>query len=407
MKKMTRFLPFILVILFFAQCSNNVVAPDRQDINRELSTLEKRLVTSGNSFGLDLFKQVNADQAGQNVFISPLSVSMALGMTLNGANAATRDSMAKTLGFAAMSAQDINESYQSLMGLLTQIDPGVTMQIANSIWHRSTFAVEQSFIDVNRLYFNAVVRGLDFTNPTAPTTINTWVQEATNGKIEGIVDPPIPPETMMFLINAVYYKGTWTYEFKKTDTRNAFFTLSGGTQKLVPMMNQSGNHRVASTSTADALDLPYGTDRFSMMILLPPAGVSVEGFVSSLDEAGLALISEGLRGREIDIAVPKFRLEYKNSLKPMLKRMGMSLAFSDFADFSKINPNVPLCITDVKHKTFVEVNEEGTEAAAVTSVEIGVTSIGSSFRVDRPFVFMIRENKSGAILFIGKIVDPS
>jgi len=407
MKTTTRFLPFILVFSFFACRNNNVVEPGQQDINRELTTLEKRIVSSGNSFGLDLFKQVNADQAGQNVFISPLSVSMALGMTLNGANAATRDSMQKTLGFTGMSDQDINESYQSLIGLLTQIDPGVTMQIANSIWHRNSFAVQQSFINTNQLYFNAIVRGLDFANPTAPTTINTWVREATNGKIDGIVDPPIPPETMMFLINAVYYKGTWTYEFKKTDTHDSYFTLSDGTQKLVPMMTQTGKHRTAATTAAVALDLPYGTDRFSMMILLPLSGENIESFVSSLNEAALTQISEGFVESEIDIAVPKFKLEYKNSLKPMLARMGMSLAFSDFADFSKINPSLSLCITDVKHKSYVEVNEEGTEAAAVTSVEVGVTSIGSSFRVDRPFVFLIREKKSGTILFVGKVVDPS
>jgi serine protease inhibitor len=306
-------LPFLFFTLFLTQCNKNASSPEQPRQMRELTSLEKQVVSADNSFGLKLFKRVNVGERGKNVFISPLSVSMALGMTLNGANGSTRDSMERVLELAGLSSDGINASYQSLIGLLTQLDPTVTFQIANSFWYRNTFAVEQPFVDVNRLYFNAEVNSLNFTDPAAASAINGWVVRATNGKINTIVDPPIPDDVMTYLINAVYFKGTWTYEFKKYDTHDEIFYLPGGGQKVCRMMNQKGNHRISSLTNGATLDLPYGNAGFSMTIFLPDYGTDIESYVDNFDESTLVQSTSGLHETDIDIAVPKFKLEYKAS----------------------------------------------------------------------------------------------
>jgi len=401
-------LPLWLTVPLFIQC-NNSVAPSEDRHARNLTSLEKRIVASNNSFGLNLFRQVNASEYNNNVFISPLSVSMALAMTLNGANGATLDSMQRALAFTGISPQEINETYLSLIGLFIQLDPQVKFQIANSIWYRNTFSVEGAFIDLNRQYFNAEVRSLDFASVSAADIINGWVDVNTNGKIKSIIDPPIPDNMMMYLINAIYFKGTWTYEFKKDQTKDDYFNGPGGVRLPCRMMSHKAKHRYGVVDNVQVLDLAYGNADYGMTVLLPGPGTDVEAFISSLDRDLLGHLADSLQEQDVSVFLPMFRLEYKKTLNQVLSAMGMGIAFSDWADFTKINRQGRLCISEVKHKTFVVVNEEGTEAAAVTSVGIGVTSGPSTpvFRADRPFVFAIRENKSGTILFIGKIVLPA
>jgi serpin B len=334
---------------------------------------------------------------------------VALGMTLNGANGATRDSMARTLEFAGLTQQDINTSYKSLITLLKGIDPKVIFQIANSIWYRPDLRVEQAFKDVNKEYFNAEINSIDFGSASAPATINGWVDRNTNGKIKEIVPDPIPRDMVMYLSNAIYFKGTWTYKFDPAYTRDDVFTLPSGSTVPCKMMSMKSTLKYAENDQCQVLDLPYGDAGFSMTIVLPKKGTSIDDFAGKLTQQQWNLWMAGLAKKEGDVYLPKFKLEYSKKLNDVLKAMGMTLAFTPgLADFTKIDTRGGLFISEVQHKTFVQVDEEGTEAAAVTSVGVGRTSIGDNFvmRIDRPFIFVIRENNTGTILFMGKIVQP-
>ena len=307
-----------------------------------------------------------------------------------------------------MTIQDVNEAYRDLIALLLDLDPRVEFALANSIWYRNTMTFEQAFLDINRDYFNAEVTGLDFADPAAAGTINNWVNENTNGKIPEIVEDPINPDLVMFLINAIYFKGDWTSQFDKSLTRDAPFTLADGSQKQVETMfhESSAAVRVYSDDLLRAIDLPYGGDAFSMTILLPREGVPLDDAITALDGPRWQAVTEGLAEAARIVGLPKFTLEYEIELKDVLSALGMEVAFGAGANFSKIRPRNDLYISEVKHKTFVDVNEEGTEAAAATSVGFGIISVPGPFLVDRPFVFVIRERFSGAIIFAGKILDP-
>jgi serpin B len=382
---------------------------------RGLTIGEQQLVESSNTFGFELLKEVVKQDGDKNIFISPLSVSMALGMTLNGTDGDTYEAMKQTLELAGLAEQEINKSYESLIHLLRGLDPEVIFQIANSIWYKQGFPVKQSFLDTCQQYFDAVVEGLDFSDPSAVDTINAWVDESTNGKIEEIVDPPIDPLTVMFLINAIYFKGTWKYEFDEQDTRSETFYLLDGSEVQCQMMRQEATLAYYKNADFQAVDLPYGNGKYSMTVLLPAQDKNIDDLIAELNDSNWNGWMANLVERDLALYLPKFTLEYDLLMNDVLKAMGMEVAFSrSQANFGRmynadqVEGNV--YIGKVKHKTFVEVNEEGTEAAAVTSVEIMVESVGPSLttmRVDWPFIFVIRENHSGSILFAGKIIDPS
>ncbi len=381
---------------------------------RDLTVAEKEVVGSANTFGLRLLEKLSeVEGPGENIFISPLSISMALGMTLNGAKENTLAEMKDVLGFSGLSIEEINESYRGLLDLLPHIDPDVEMLIANSIWYREGFPVLDEFIGINKEYFDAEVEGLDFSAPDASDIMNDWVEQKTNGLIDSIVPDNIHPLTMMFLINAMYFKGNWTLPFDEDDTHDAEFRLTDGSTVDVKMMRQESEYRYHQSSDFSIIDIPYGDEYYSMTVVLPPEGVSIYEFIASMNsnswESWLAAIPD--EGREINLYLPRFTLEYEKSLPEILEAMGMVDAFdADYADFTgmydKMKEYRNLFIADVMHKTFVDVNEEGTEAAAATSVEMRLDSAPPSFRVDRPFLMAIRERSSDAILFIGKIVNP-
>ncbi len=391
--------------LLFVQCEHNVVAPDNR-VFRELTSFEKQLVESDNRFGLKLFREVVEHKKGENVFISPLSVAMALGMTLNGANGETYEAMRNTLELAGLSQEEINQSYQSLIALLMQLDPSVQFQIANSIWHRQEMAFEQGFINLNKTYFNASVRGVDFDAPATLNLINAWVKDNTAGRIPQIIDE-IKPEHVMFLINAIYFKGVWTYRFDPTQTKDDWFTTADGAQKAVKMMHQKARlHRFFSNQAFQAVDLPYGDAGFSMTILLPHRGVSLDSLIAAFNSEIWSDWMSSFAKREIGLAMPKFRMTFDITLNQVLHNLGMGVAFTEAADFSGMYKPKRLMISEVKHKTFVEVNEEGTEAAAATSVGMRPVSAPDELRIDRPFLFAIRDSHSQSILFIGKMEQP-
>jgi serine protease inhibitor len=371
---------------------------------RQLTIAELKLIGGSNAFAFDLLRQMNSAQRGSNVFFSPLSASMALGMTTNGAAGTTYDAMHSTLRLGDASRQEVNEGYKSLIALLRGLDKATDFRIANSIWYEKTFPFNDAFLAESKSFFDAQVSGLDFTSPSALSTVNSWVNESTNQKIPAILDV-IDPAEVMFLINAIYFKGSWQKQFDKSKTAQApFFALDGSTAS-VPLMHQSVPLRVAHAPSYTAVDLLYGNSAFAMTVVLPNPNVDVNTLAESLTEANWKLLEESFSEHQSEFYFPRFKLEWKRVLNPELTALGMGIAFFDGADFTPMSPRGrELVITKVIQKTFVDVNEEGTEAAAATSVGIGVTSAPSAIRVDRPFVFVIRERFSGTIMFMGKIV---
>ncbi len=403
-------LPFLaaFVLLTSSACTRNPAEPTEPVLPRALTDSEEGLITSGNLFGLKLFQAVSATEAGKNLFLSPLSVSMALGMTLNGAAGTTRTGMEQALELAGLTEEEINASYRSLINLLTGLDRKVVFEIANSIWYREGFPVAPAFVTLNRDYFDAVVQALDFADPGAADLIDGWVDEKTHGKITEIVSRPIDPATVMFLINAIYFKGDWKYRFDSSGTAPRAFYLLDGRSIQVPTMQISPVEVACfSDEGVDVVDLPYGGGAYSMTVLMPRDTGAIYGWIESLDQAKWEAILAGLSARSLDfLTLPKFRLAYEIKLNDVLKAMGMEAAFSGEADFTRMTSDGSggLWIDEVKHKTFVDVNEQGTEAAAVTSVSMarGIEEIS----ICRPFVFVIRERLSGTILFIGLVLNP-
>jgi len=392
-----------------AACGREPAGPSRiEELPRQLSGDEVEMVRSANAFGLKLFRQLRSEtDTGENIFISPLSVSMALGMVYNGAAGETRDAMAETLELTGLSVQGANRAYRDLIDLLDGLDPAVSFLLANSIWYRDGFPIHQQFLDVNREFFDADVRGLDFDSPSAPATINAWVDDKTRGRIDQIVDAPIDPLTVMFLLNAIYFKGAWTTRFDEDLTREGLFTLADGGGIRVPMMTFPGELEldVLFGEGLEAVDLPYGGGAYSATIVLPARDSDLGTLIASLDAERWDEIVSALHPVEANVVMPRFELEYEVTLNEALQALGMGVAFTRNANFSGISSE-PLYIDKVKHKSYLRVDEEGTEAAAVTSVEVRTVSAPPVILVDRPFLLAIRERLSGTLLFMGAIERP-
>jgi serpin B len=264
----------------------------------------------------------------------------------------------------------------------------------------------EGFLTTCSKYYSALVRGLNFDDPTSVDTINAWVEDNTNGRIEKIWEDRIEKGIVMFLINAIYFKGIWTYQFDKNDTKDDWFYLPDGSMKRCRMMEQRGFFDYFKNEAFEALDLPYGDGNYSMTIFLPRWGSDIDSLIEELNQENLNDWIGGFEKDSIDVYIPRFKLEYETEFNNVLTRLGMGIAFnSSKADFTKMYEQGGVWIDTVKHKSFIEVNEEGTEAAAATVV-VMTKGPPSGFRVDRPFLFMIREKISGTILFVGKIVDP-
>jgi serine protease inhibitor len=364
------------------------------------------VVAGSNAFAFKLLR--DAPPENGNVFVSPLSVSMALGMAMNGARGTTRDEMRGTLGFGAMSPEEVNGSYHSLIDLLRGLDGTTDMRLANSIWYRQGFPFETAYLESTRTSFGAQVTGLDFGDPAAKDRINAWVKEGTGGKIPSIVDE-ITGGEVMFLVNAVYFKGRWVTRFDPSATRPQPFHRTGAPDVSVPMMSHEGTYATAAGAGWQAVDLPYGNGAFSMTIILPAQGTTAAALAQRMTAATWDSLTTRLHPTAMTVQMPRFRIEYGTDLAASLEAMGMHQAFTEGgADFTGMSAahGRELFLSTVRHKTFVDVNEEGTEAAAATSVGVSVTSLPPSFIVDRPFLVAIRERFSGTLLFLGRIEDP-
>ena len=400
------FIPFLLLGMQSCEDSSNTPEPPPL----ELTPKSKMLIQADNAFGLEIFQKiVNSEVETKNVMVSPLSISLALAMTYNGADGTTREAMEETLHLSGLTVDEINASYNHLINAMISLDPKVKLDIANSIWYREDFSVEQIFLDINKTYFNAEVTPLDFAAPASLTRINNWVAENTNNKIEKILDA-INPLDVMYLINAIYFKGMWTYQFDPELTEDIPFYLENGSEEEHPFMIMEADIMYYSSDLMEAIELPYGKGDYSMIVIVPTSEKTIGDVIDQFTPENLGSWLDGFYSRKgLKIHLPKFRFEYEKSLKEALSALGMAIAFSPVeADFSKINPNYDLYISEVKHKTFIDVNEEGTEAAAVTAVIIGATSIQppNLFEANRPFLFLIKENQSNAIIFAGRVSVP-
>jgi serpin B len=317
------------------------------------------------------------------------------------------------MGMSDYPVEAVNAYFKKLHEALINADPQVQLALANSIWHNQLFAVKPAFITTNQEYYNAEVRALDFASPKAPDTINQWCSDHTNGLIDEIIQF-IPGNAFMYLLNALYFKGEWSdnFGFPKSETKDASFQKADGGQVTVKMMSQSNTLDYYKDEHLSLVSLPYGNGAFSMCFLLPERFDSFDEMVNQLKQPDYwSQCLAGKQPTEIDIFIPRFKIkcEFLPNLNESLIRAGMGIAFTDFADFSGI-ANVRLAISEVKQKTYIDVNEEGTEAAAVTSVEFIFTSVNPNqkptFRANRPFLFAIQENSTGTVLFMGKIGEP-
>jgi serpin B len=409
-------LPVILILslsLGFSSCSKDNSDPEQEltpkDI--ELTAIAPQVIAGNNEFGVDLFTRTAGDENG-NMMISPLSASTALTMLLNGCGGDTYDQIKGMLNYPGnMNIGEVNGAYKGLVSQLLEADPKVKLALANAVFYRKGFIVKPTFLATMTNDFEAKIEGLDFALPSALQTINKWANDNTYGKIPKVLDE-ISPDIIMFLMNALYFKGNWSYQFDKTLTDEKPFYLSGGSSVNVSTMTGEVGAKVVNGDSFRAIELTYGRTNFSMTIIVPDESFST--FRSSFNAAAWNSLTASLDvmtgfGKTI-VLMPKFKFSYEKLLNNQLKSMGMTDAFDDnLANLSGISDS-RLFVDFVKQNTFVEVNEEGTEAAAVTTIGISFTSAGPpqtpTFIIDKPFIFAIRERTTNTLLFIGQVVNP-
>ena len=381
---------------------------------RPMSPMEEAVVNSVNDFAFDIFKRINESGSNnENLFISPLSISTALSMTANGASGETFEGIRQTLLLTDTPESEINDGYKTLVPFLTDLDPKVTLKLANSNWYDKELTIRNSFKQILLDYYNADVYPADFNNPTTKDEINNWIEGKTNGKIRDMLDQ-IPPDAVMYLINAIYLKATWQYKFDKSKTtKKPFFLANGNTVQTDMMFSKGVKVRYFGNESLKLVELPYGNGQFVFSVILPVNGQELDAIISSLNITQYQDFLAASDTMALKVYMPKFKISYKSLLNQVLSDMGMAESFSDDADFSRLfEEMLSLSITRVIHQSFIEVDEEGTEAAAATIVEISETSANPNAKpleinLNHPFAFFIRERFSNTILFAGKLLDPT
>ena len=378
---------------------------------------ENKLAVANDAFAFNLLKQISKSEPAQNIFISPYSAAAALQMAANGAAGQTKLEMQQVLGTTNLSAEEIGAVNKAILQSLNTGNTNVILTTANAIWVQTNFTVKPDFLAMNREFFGATVDSLDFKDPQCVNVINNWASEKTHGKITHIADDIIDPlYTQLFLANAVYFKGKWADPFKPEDTRDESFYLRDGSEKKVPMMRQSKSFTYRRGTNYQAVRLPYEDENLAMYVFLPDTNSSPEKLLDLLNGRTWKRITKpGFNEKEGTLELPRFKMEYSVTLNEPLQALGIKSAFDmKKADFSGIvAPQIDqLYISTVLQKTFVEVKEEGTEAAAVTGVEMsnGLAMPEPQERfemiVNRPFLFLIEDSQTGTILFIGTVFNP-
>jgi serpin B len=369
-----------------------------------------KVAQGGNAFGLALMRTLTQSGNGKNVFVSPFSVSQALSLALNGAGGATRDEIAATLQLRGTPLDAINQGNAALLTSLSNPDPKVSLSIANALWANRDTTLKPDFQDRCHRYYRAQTSTLDFSNPSAAGTINAWVSKNTQGKITELVTASLIRHSPAVLTNAVYFHGQWTNAFDKTDTRDAPFTLQGGGTKSVPMMVRTSSYSYLDAPGFQAIRLPYGTGRIAMYVFLPKDKSGLNAFVHSATPANWNGWLSRMRPSAVSLFLPRFKASQDLLLNQPLARLGMGAAFGAGADFKPMGLERGF-IGDVIHKAILEVDEQGTVAAAATgmvmrSAAVSVPRPPAVMRVDHPFFLAIRDDSTGALLFTGAIRNP-
>ena len=396
---------FLLIIFSCKKEPDAKLPVDPVQIN--VTTDQVSLISSENLFAFDLFKKILENStATENVIISPLSISSALSMTLNGASGATRDDMLAALRLNGLTPDIINNSYKDLTRALLNIDKRVLISIANSVWIENNFVVKKPFTDILTEFYNAESKSFNITDPLVPDQVNSWIESKTNGLIKKMLDK-LDSNTVMLLINAIYFKGLWNSQFDKNNTVQGSFYKPGGVTAEVLMMNQTSSYKIYSGNGFTLAEFPYGQGNFVMDVIVPDDKNGISNFLPLFTTESFNTWIDQLSERSTILSFPRFKYTYKKELKDILSDMGMSIAFSDFADLSNIS-DIGLKLSFVKHQAFIETSEEGTEAAAATIVGVVTTVMPVPFtlNVDHPFLYVIRETTTNSILFMGRVADP-
>jgi len=404
----TATLLLVIIPLIFSSCKKSPGEKLPTDpIKINLTTDQVSIISSENSFAYDIFKEVLGNSAeSANVIISPLSISTALSMTLNGSNGATRDAMLTALRMKGLTPDIINNSYKNLTSALLNVDSRVLISIANSIWTNNNFVVKKPFVDILSQYYTAESKSFDITDPQVPAQINGWISNKTNGLIKNMIDK-LDPKTVMLLINAIYFKGKWSTQFDKNNTVQATFYKPDGSTEMVPMMNQTSEFKSYIGEGFKLVELPYGQGNYVMDVILPDANNGITDIIPQINDNNLKGWLDQMYEKKTVLSFPRFKYGYNEELKDILTDMGMGIAFTDSADFSNIS-DISLLISFIKHQAFIETNEEGTEAAAATVVGFEPTAIMSPFvmNIDHSFLYIIRETTTNSVLFMGRVTDP-
>ena len=401
----------VAVAAFAGSCSKNENSePDLTPKNITLTAMAPQAIESSNEFGLELFTKV-AESENKNLMLSPLSASTALTMLLNGCGGDTYTQLQGALKYpAGMTISDINEAYKSLVEQLLNADPKVKLALANAIFYRNGFVVKDPFLNVMNNDYKAYIKGLDFSAPSALTTINKWASDNTNGKIPEVLQE-ISAQAVMFIMNALYFNGDWSYQFDKSLTQERPFYPDGGSSVNVSTMNGEVGSKIVSGNGFKVIEMPYGRTNFTMIVIVPDGtlGTFYPSFTNESWNQITSNLDQMTEFGKANVFMPKFKFSYEKYLNDQLQSMGMVDAFIPFqADLSGIS-DASIYVSFVKQNTFVEVDEEGTEAAAVTTIGIEVTSFPpqpTQFVIDKSFIFAIRERTTNTLMFIGQVVSP-
>lgn len=396
------FFIFVVLATFLIVGCDTVV--DNLVSSYDTKKIDKDLIEGNTQFVFDIFKLLNEEGSGKNIFISPLSISSALAMTYNGARTTTKDEMAKALRCEGIEMEDFNASFRELTAYLNGIK-GVKLNIANSIWIKEGEEIRQEFLSTNKKGFGAHIEELDFSKANSADKINKWISGATKGKIDKMLEPPISSDVIMYLINAIYFKGQWREKFTPKMTHTSQFHTEDGRSEDVEMMYWNGKGEFGTVEGNKVVRLPYGKGKIAMYCVLPDEGVKIDDFIKSLNAGKWNEIKSSVSEMDdVMLKMPKFKMEYGiKELNENLKILGMEEAFSDSADFSGIGKGI--YISSVIHKAVIEVNEEGSKATGATIAEMSksVTGEPMQFIADRSFLFVIADDETGSILFMGKM----
>ncbi|WP_166962580.1 serpin family protein [Yeosuana marina] len=399
----TLLLPFLICVITFQSCSTS---NDEPLIPFDTVSKGHQIVSANNDFAFSLYKEIAQTETENNFMISPVSASLALGMVYNGTDGETKQAFASMFNYGNTTIEETNLVNQNIIENLTRTASRTTFDIANSLWIKNTFPVKESFLTTNKSYYFAEVQNKDFNDPQTLKTINNWVSNKTNGKIPSILDN-ISADAVLYAINAIYFKSDWEFRFKTENTKLLSFHLANGNVKQVEMMSMQQDLKYMANDIFSSVELPYKNNKYSMTLILPNTNKTFDDVMPIMNSENWLDWQNNFTVQDIKITLPKFKFSSKKEFNDALANLGLGIAFSNNANFSNLS-NTDTKISFVLQKTFIDVNEKGTEAAAVTAVGIVTTSIGESkqFLLNKPFLFVITEKETGSICFMGKVGNP-